>query len=61
MFKIKIRNRIDEIDTFYEDNYTNPKIVYFEKFKIRLRSLLSPSIDVNYDIHEEIAKLFKFI
>ncbi|EGR33724.1 hypothetical protein IMG5_042480 [Ichthyophthirius multifiliis] len=36
--------RIDDIDAFYEKNYSDYRIGYFEKLKIKLRKLLSPFI-----------------
>lgn len=50
---MQIRNRIDELDRFYEKNYADFRIAYFEKLKLRLRRLLSSNIDVNVFIQEE--------
>lgn len=40
-----IKARIEEIDAFYEKNYTDYRIAYFEKLKIKLRKLLYTSIE----------------
>lgn len=50
---IKVRGRIDEFDRFYDRNYADYRIGYFEKMKLRLRKLISPHIDVNRLIFEE--------
>lgn len=55
----EVRNRIDEFDRFYEKNYADFRIPYFEKLKLRLRKLLSNNIDINVFIQEEQRNLQK--
>ena len=55
----EVRNRIDEFDRFYEKNYADFRIPYFEKLKLRLRKLLSNNIDINVFIQEEQRNLAK--
>lgn len=49
----KIRARIEEFDRFYDRNYADYRIGYFEKMKLRMRKLLSPHVDVNRVIYED--------
>ncbi|CAD8060753.1 unnamed protein product [Paramecium primaurelia] len=49
----QIRGRMDDFDKFYDRNYADYRIGYFEKMKLRLRKLISPHIDVNRLIYEE--------
>jgi hypothetical protein len=44
---------MDDFDKFYDRNYADYRIGYFEKMKLRLRKLISPHIDVNRLIYEE--------
>lgn len=36
---------MEELDTFYEDNFGEDKVFYFEKARIKLKQLLA------YDVH----------
>ncbi|CAD8159900.1 unnamed protein product [Paramecium pentaurelia] len=53
VLQARIRGRMDDFDKFYDRNYADYRIGYFEKMKLRLRKLISPHIDVNRLIYEE--------
>ena len=56
----KIKARIEELDRFYELNYGDYRIAYFEKLKIKLKKLFSTNVEGNVKIHEEEQQNAKF-
>ena len=49
---IKIKARIEELDRFYENNYGDYRVAYFEKLKIKLKKLFSTNVEANLKIHD---------
>ncbi|KRX10053.1 hypothetical protein PPERSA_08456 [Pseudocohnilembus persalinus] len=50
---------MEELEQFYDENYADYRIGYFEKLKLKLRKVLSPQIDVNRMIYDETQGLKK--
>eukprot|EP01017_Pseudomicrothorax_dubius_P036457 TRINITY_DN5221_c0_g1_i1.p1 TRINITY_DN5221_c0_g1~~TRINITY_DN5221_c0_g1_i1.p1 ORF type:complete len:215 (+),score=34.77 TRINITY_DN5221_c0_g1_i1:36-680(+) len=48
ILQLSIKARIDEFDQFFEENFTDYRIAYFEKQKLRLRKLLNTQIESAY-------------
>ena len=48
---VSIRARIEDLDNFYDENYSDFRMPFFEKQKFRLRRLLAESLitDPNFD------------
>ena len=43
---VQIKARIEEFDQFYDENYSDYRIAYFEKQKLRLRKVLTSYLDI---------------
>jgi len=45
LLQASIRARIDEFDRFYEQNFSDPRIAYFERTKMKLRKILYTPVE----------------
>lgn len=53
ILNISINKRIEEIDSFYEKNYKDQRVAFFEKLKLRLKRILSPTLEINVRLNED--------
>ena len=52
---VSIRSRIEDLDNFYDENYLDFRMPFFEKQKFRLRRLIAESliVDPHFDQNQE--------
>ena len=56
---IKICNRIEELEKFYEENQRDNRIIYFEKARIKLKKLLTYDPDILNKMSNDVPYIHK--